>query len=57
MSYDEICVLLDCLSIAKADKLMTLEMDRKHLVTSNEEKPLDVTDKTLSLILKKKVCI
>lgn len=53
LSYDEVCVLLDCLAIARADKLMTLEMDRKHMVT-NEDKPIDVSDKTLSLILKKK---
>lgn len=52
LSYDEVCVLLDCLSIARADKLMTLESERKHIIS--EEKPIDVSDKTLSLILKKK---
>ena len=55
LSYDEVCVLLDCLSISRLDRLMSLEMDRKHLVSSSEEKPIDVSDKTLSLILKKKV--
>lgn len=54
LSHDEVCVLLDCLSIARADKLMTLEMERKHLSSASEEKPIDVSDKTLSLILKKK---
>jgi hypothetical protein len=51
---------LDCLSIARADKLMTLETDRKHMLSSNkedEQRPFDVSEKTLSLILKKKVYI
>ncbi len=50
-------MLLDCLAIARADKLMTLEMERKHLSSTSDEKPLDVSDKTLSVILKKKVSV
>lgn len=34
---------------------MTFENDRKNIVPSSEDKPIDVSDKTLSLILKKKV--
>ncbi len=55
LSYDEVCVLLDCLSIAKADKWITLETDRKNVIPSSEDKPIDVSDKTLTLVLKKKV--
>jgi len=36
---------------------MTLEMERKHLSSTSDEKPLDVSDKTLSVILKKKVSV
>ena len=53
-SWDEICVLLDCLMIARADKLMILDMEKKH-PSMNEEKLIEVSDKTLSLVLKKKV--
>ena len=51
LSYDEVCVLLDCLSIAKADKWITLETDRKNVIPSSEDKPIDVSDKTLTLVL------
>jgi hypothetical protein len=40
--------------IARADKLMTLDMEKKH-PSMNEEKMIEVSDKTLSLVLKKKV--
>ena len=54
LSYDEVCVLLDCLTIARADKFMTLDTEKKILTPSSEEKPIEVSDKTLSLVLKKK---
>lgn len=42
--------------IARADKLMTLDMEKKH-PSMNEEKMIEVSDKTLSLVLKKKVVV
>ena len=55
-AWDEVCVLLDCLTVARADRLMFIDMEKKH-VSLNEEKLIEVSDKTLSLVLKKRVNI
>ena len=59
LAYDEVCVLLDCLNLAKAEKLMELmgpkEPERRLMVSSSDEKLVEVSDKTLSLVLKRKV--
>lgn len=52
---DEVSVLLDCLNIAKADKMMGIEMCRLAELPLVDGKPLDVSDKTLNVVLKKKV--
>ena len=52
---DEVSVLLDCLNIAKADKMMGIEMCRLVELPPVDGKPLDVSDKTLNVVLKKKV--
>ena len=49
LAFDEVCVLLDCLTIAKAEKLMAVET-----ALFNEDPVSDVSDKTLSVVLKKK---
>lgn len=53
LSLDEICVLLDLLTLVKGNKLMTIEEGREHL--AEEFKPSDVTDKTISVLMKRKV--
>jgi hypothetical protein len=46
---------MDCLTIARADKLMCIESGSDHLLSSiNEDKPADISDKTLNVILIKK---
>ena len=54
LSLDEVSVLLDCLTIAKADKMLGIETCREP-VSLIDEKPVDVSDKTLNVVLKKKV--
>lgn len=53
LSLDEICVLLDMLTLVKGNKLMTIEEGHEHL--TEEFKQSDVTEKTISVLLKRKV--
>jgi hypothetical protein len=58
LAYDEVCVLLDCIAISTDEKqLIKLETGREHLSIAqyNEDKPNEFTDKTLVLILKKRM--
>ena len=48
-------VLLDCLNIARADKMKGIETCRLTEASLVDVKPLDVSDKTLNVVLKKKV--
>ena len=53
---DEVLVLLDCLTIARTDRLMSIEAGKEHLLSHGDDvKPFDVSDKTFNVILKKKV--
>ncbi len=57
LAFDEVSVLLDCLTIAKADQLIGIETRDHVSAYSPEEKPSDVSDKTLTVVLKKKVIV
>ncbi len=48
-------MLIDCLSIARANKMMNLEIGKENYVTSSEEKQSEVSEKTMNVILKRKV--
>jgi hypothetical protein len=55
LSYDEVNALIDCLLIARADKMMSFEIGRENYLPVSDEKQSDVSEKTMSVILKRKV--
>ena len=55
LAYDEVCVLLDCMTLAYVDKqLMSLEVGHNYSI-NYEERPFELSDKALGMVLKKKV--
>lgn len=57
-SLEEVSVLLDCLTIAKANKLIGLESGREHLLSQSlDDKHAENVDKALNILLKKRVNI
>lgn len=51
---DEVSVLLDCLKISNANKLLTIEHGRENLLYGDDRQN-ESMDKTFGVILKKKV--
>ena len=49
--------MLDCLQIARADKMMSIETCRLAESPLIDEKPVDISEKTLNVVLKKKVML
>lgn len=57
-SIEEVSVLLDCLVIAKQNKLLSLESGREHLVNQFDEKSGEnMFDKAFNIALKKRVIV